>query len=256
MKHTPRKRFGQNFLHDVSVLEAIVNAIAPKKADLMVEIGPGLGALTNLLLPILSHLDVIELDRDLVGRLEKTDRSHALTIHQGDVLQFDFKKIASGSDRKMRIVGNLPYNISTPLLFHLMPFSSQIEDQHFMLQKEVVERMVAEPGSKTYGRLSVMLQWQYHMDMLFVVEPSAFHPPPKVDSAIVRMIPRPQPVACDIRKLEKTVTQAFSQRRKILRNTLAPLFSENDMIETGIDPGKRPEEIPVEQFISLANRLS
>lgn len=255
MKHTPRKRFGQNFLQETLILEAIITAIAPKKTDLMVEIGPGLGALTSLLLRFLPLLHVIELDRDLVERLKKAYSSDTLTIHQGDALQFDFEKITSASDQKMRIVGNLPYNISTPLLFHLMPFVSQIEDQHFMLQKEVVERMVAEPGSKTYGRLSVMLQWQYHMDMLFVVPPSAFYPPPKVDSAIVRMIPRPLPVDCDIRKLEKTVTQAFSQRRKILRNTLAPLFSENDMIEVGIDPGKRPEEIPVEQFTSLANRL-
>lgn len=256
MKHTPRKRFGQNFLQDTSVLEAIVTAIAPQKTDLMVEIGPGLGALTSLLLRFLPLLHVIELDRDLVERLKKNYPSDALMIHQGDALQFDFEKIASGSDQKMRIVGNLPYNISTPLLFHLMSFASKISDQHFMLQKEVVERMVAEPGSKTYGRLSVMLQWQYHMDMLFIVEPSAFYPPPKVDSAIVRMIPRPQPADCDVRKLERTVTQAFSQRRKILRNTLAPLFNENDLIEAGIDPAKRPEEIPVEQFIALANRLS
>jgi dimethyladenosine transferase len=256
MKHTPKKRFGQNFLQDKSVLEAIITAIAPKKTDLMVEIGPGLGALTDLLLHFLPLLHVIELDRDLVDRLKKRHSADILSIHQGDVLQFDFGKIVPASNQKMRIVGNLPYNISTPLLFHLMPFASQIEDQHFMLQKEVVERMVAEPGSKTYGRLSVMLQWQYQMDMLFVVEPSAFYPPPKVDSAIVRMIPRPRPATCDIRMLEKTVMQAFSQRRKILRNTLAPLFSENDMIEVGIDPGKRPEEIPIDQFIALANRLS
>lgn len=256
MKHTPRKRFGQNFLQDVSILEAIIAAIAPQKTDLMVEIGPGLGALTQRLSRFLPQLHVIELDRDLVERLKKAYAPDALIIHQGDVLQFDFEKIVSGSDKKMRVVGNLPYNISTPLLFHLIPFASRVEDQHFMLQKEVVERMVAEPGSKTYGRLSVMLQWQYHMELLFIVPPSAFHPPPKVDSAIVRMIPRAQPAACDSRKLEKTVTQAFSQRRKILRNTLAPLFTEKELTDAGIDPGKRPEEISVEQFISLANRLS
>lgn len=256
MKHTPRKRFGQNFLRDTSVLETIITAIAPKNTDLMVEIGPGLGALTHLLLRSLPLLHVIELDRDLVEQLKKNYPADSLLIHQGDALRFDFKSITAGSDRKMRVVGNLPYNISTPLLFHLMSFASHIEDQHFMLQKEVVERMVAEPGSKTYGRLSVMLQWQYHMDMLFSVEPSAFHPSPKVDSAIVRMIPRLTPADCDIRKLEKTVTQAFSQRRKILRNTLAPLFNENELIDAGINPGKRPEEIPVEQFILLANRLS
>ncbi len=255
MKHTPRKRFGQNFLKDSAVLETIIAAIAPRQTDLMVEIGPGLGALTDLLLRFLPRLHVIELDRDLVSRLEKTYPPDTLVIHQGDVLRFDFKKIVPESGEKMRVVGNLPYNISSPLLFHLMPFARQVEDQHFMLQKEVVERMVAEPGSKTYGRLSVMLQWQYHMDMLFIVPPSAFHPPPKVDSAIVRMIPRQQPAICETGKLEKTVTQAFSQRRKILRNTLAPLFSENDMIDAGIDPGKRPEEIAVEQFVVLANRL-
>ncbi|MCL1887090.1 MAG: 16S rRNA (adenine(1518)-N(6)/adenine(1519)-N(6))-dimethyltransferase RsmA [Betaproteobacteria bacterium] len=255
MKHIPRKRFGQNFLKDQAVLETIITAIAPKPTDLMVEIGPGLGALTQRLLRFLPQLHVIELDRDLVKQLEKTYPSDTLVIHQGDVLQFDFKKIISASDQKIRIVGNLPYNISTPLLFHLTPFTQQVQDQHFMLQKEVVERMIAEPGNRIYGRLSVMLQWQYHMDMLFIIPPSAFTPQPKVDSAIVRMIPRLHPADCDIRKLEKTVTQAFSQRRKILRNTLAPLFSENELIDTGIDPAKRPEDISVNQFISLANRL-
>lgn len=256
MKHIPRKRFGQNFLKDQSVLEDIISAISPKPTDLLVEIGPGLGALTHLLLRSLPQLHVIELDRDLVEKLSKTDISQKLIIHQGDALKFDFHKIASSSNQKMRIVGNLPYNISTPLLFHLTQYAKEIEDQHFMLQKEVVERMVAEPGSKTYGRLSVMLQWQYHMDLLFIVPPAAFIPEPKVDSAIVRMTPRRQPAECDPLKLEKTVTQAFSQRRKILRNVLAPLFSEKDMIDVGIDPSRRPEEISVEQFISLACRLS
>lgn len=255
MKHIPRKRFGQNFLQDAFVLEAIVTAIAPEKSDVMVEIGPGLGALTNRLLPFLSHLHVIELDRNLVEHLKKMDSSGKLAIHEGDVLQFDFRTIPAGAAGKIRIVGNLPYNISTPLLFHLMPMASLVRDQHFMLQKEVVERMVAEPGSKTYGRLSVMLQWQYHMDMLFVVPPSAFRPSPKVDSAIVRMIPRSRPLECDMGKLEKTVMQAFSQRRKMLRNTLSPLFNEDDMAMAGIDPEKRPEEITVEEFIALANCL-
>ncbi len=255
MKHIPRKRFGQNFLKDNAILEMIINAIAPQKTDLMVEIGPGLGALTYRLLPFLPLLHVIELDRDLAANLKKNTTSHELVIHQGDVLKFDFQKILNETNEKIRIVGNLPYNISTPLLFHLMPFSQKVKDQHFMLQKEVVERMVAEPGSKTYGRLSIMLQWQYHLEMLFVVPPSAFTPQPKVDSAIVRMVPHSQPIECDIQKLEKTVTQAFSQRRKILRNTLAPLFHENDLIDSGIDPSKRPEDISVEQFISLANKL-
>ncbi|MDR0933829.1 MAG: 16S rRNA (adenine(1518)-N(6)/adenine(1519)-N(6))-dimethyltransferase RsmA [Burkholderiaceae bacterium] len=253
MKHTPRKRFGQNFLKDSTVLEAILTAIAPRANDFIIEIGPGLGALTRLLLRALPQLHVIELDRDLVARLRQTWPTDNLIIHQGDALRFDFSRIAD--DRKIRVVGNLPYNISTPLLFHLASFIRHIEDQHFMLQKEVVERMIAAPGSKTYGRLSVMLQWQYHMDMLFTVPPDAFTPQPKVNSAIVRMIPRKHPAACDAGKLEKTVAQAFSQRRKILRNTLAPLFGEQELIDIGIDPAKRPEDITPEQFISLANLL-
>jgi len=256
MKHIPKKRFGQNFLKDAAILGMIIDAVSPQKTDLMIEIGPGLGALTYRLLPYLSLLHVIELDRDLAAKLEKSTSSHALIVHQGDVLQFDFKKVLNENANKIRVVGNLPYNISTPLLFHLMSFSKQIQDQHFMLQKEVVERMVAQPGSKAYGRLSIMLQWQYHLDMLFTVPSTAFTPQPKVDSAIVRMIPRTEPTICDRHKLEKTLIQAFSQRRKILRNTLASLFSENDMIDAGVDPMQRPEEISVAQFISLANRLA
>lgn len=255
MRHTPKKRFGQNFLKDAAVLNAIIHAIDPKKTDKMIEIGPGLGALTYRLLPFLSKLHVIELDRDLAKLLDKKNHSDTLIIHQEDVLQFDFNKIINEKDQKIRIVGNLPYNISTPLLFYLMPLASKIQDQHFMLQKEVVERMVAQPGNKTYGRLSIMLQWQYHLEMLFTVSPDAFTPPPKVDSAIVRMIPIPFPEPCDQQKLEKTVTQAFSQRRKMLRNTLIPLFQENDLIDAGIDPECRPEEVSVNQFVSLANRL-
>ena len=255
MKHIPRKRFGQHFLKDASVLDAIIAAISPQKTDLMIEIGPGLGAMTRLLLDNLAFLHVIELDRDLAEHLGKTWPPEKLRIHQGDALQFDFAAVTDETGRKIRVVGNLPYNISTPLLFHLMAFSPQVADQHFMLQKEVIERMAAQPGSRTYGRLSVMLQWQYHMEKLFDVPPSAFSPPPEVDSAVIRMIPRGNPVSCDKAKLEKTVTQAFSQRRKILRNTLAPLFGENDLTDAGIDPGKRPEDIPYEQFIALANRL-
>lgn len=255
MKHIPRKRFGQHFLKDAAILDAIIAAISPEKTDLMVEIGPGLGAMTRLLLNHLDWLHVIELDRDLAKHLGKTWPAEKLQIHQGDALQFNFAALTGESSQKMRVVGNLPYNISSPLLFHLTAFIPQIADQHFMLQKEVIQRMVARPGSRIYGRLSVMLQWQYHMEMLFDVPPSAFSPPPEVDSAVIRMIPRPTPLACDRAKLEKTVTQAFSRRRKILRNTLAPLFAENDLIDAGIDPGKRPEDIPYEQFIALANRL-
>lgn len=255
MKHIPRKRFGQNFLKDQSVLDDIVSAIAPRPTDRMLEIGPGMGAMTENLIPHLSRMDVIELDRDLVVYLKKRFPENKLTIHQGDALTFDFRTVGASSDNKWRIVGNLPHNISSPLLFHLMNFASCIEDQHFMLQREVVERMVAEPGSKAYGRLSVMLQWQYDMELLFIVPPTAFDPMPKVDSAIVRMIPRETPEACSLDALEKTVTQAFSQRRKMLRNNLAPLFTESRLIELDIDPTRRPEDLTVEQFIRLANHL-
>ena len=255
MKHLPRKRFGQNFLKDPSVLDNIIAAIAPAASDVMVEIGPGMGAMTGKLLPFLSRLDVIELDRDLVAYLRNTFPPEKLVVHQGDALAFDMRSLKEQSGKKIRIVGNLPYNISTPLLFHLLEFSVFVEDQHFMLQREVVERMVAEPGNKAYGRLSVMLQWQYDMDMLFIVPPEAFEPSPKVDSAVVRMIPKEKPEKCSFPALEKTVTQAFSQRRKMLRNNLAPFFSEAELTGLGIEPTKRPEELSVEEFIKLANHL-
>ena len=256
MKHIPRKRFGQNFLTDQSVLHDIIRAINPQPEDTMVEIGPGLAAMTRLLLESLRQLHVVELDRDLVARLKKTFDPNRLIVHEGDALQFDFGAIPVANGSRLRIVGNLPYNISSPLLFHLAEMAPRVCDQHFMLQKEVVERMVAEPGSKTYGRLSVMLQWRYHMELLFVVPPTAFEPPPKVDSAIVRMIPIAQPLACDATKLEQVVTQAFSQRRKVIRNCLAGLFTENALIDAGIDPQARPETVPVEQFVGLAQRLA
>ncbi len=255
MKHIPRKRFGQNFLTDEAVLYDIIRAIDPQPEDTMVEIGPGLGAMTRLLLQSLAQLHVVELDRDLVARLQKNFDPNKLIIHAGDALQFDFASIPRPEGKKLRVVGNLPYNISSPLLFHLAQIAPQVADQHFMLQKEVVERMVAEPGSKAYGRLSVMLQWRYYMELLFVVPPTAFDPPPQVDSAIVRMIPLAQPLACDAGKLEQVVTKAFSQRRKVIRNCLAGMFSENELIDAGVNPQARPEELPVEQFVSLANRL-
>lgn len=255
MKHIPRKRFGQNFLTDQTVLHDIIRAIDPKPDDTMVEIGPGLAAMTSLLLESLDQLHVVELDRDLVARLKKNFDPARLVIHEGDALQFDFSSIPVSSGKKLRVVGNLPYNISSPLLFHLAEIAPQVQDQHFMLQKEVVERMVAEPGGKAYGRLSVMLQWRYYMELLFVVPPSAFDPPPQVDSAIVRMIPLPQPLPCDAGKLEQVVTKAFSQRRKVIRNCVAGMFTEADLIDAGIDPQARPEAVPVEQFVALANRL-
>ena len=256
MKHIPRIRFGQNFLTDQSVLYDIIRAIDPQPGDTMVEIGPGLAAMTRLLLESLNQLHVVELDRDLVARLQKTFDPEKLIIHAGDALQFDFAAIPRPEGRKLRVVGNLPYNISSPLLFHLAQIAPQVQDQHFMLQKEVVERMVAEPGGKTYGRLSVMLQWRYHMELSFVVPPTAFDPPPQVDSAIVRMIPLSEPLSCDAAKLERVVTQAFSQRRKVIRNCVAGMFSENELIDAGVDPQARPEAVPMELFVALANRLA
>ncbi|WP_151636787.1 16S rRNA (adenine(1518)-N(6)/adenine(1519)-N(6))-dimethyltransferase RsmA [Noviherbaspirillum aerium] len=255
MKHIPRKRFGQNFLTDQTVLYDIIRAIDPQPDDAMVEIGPGLAAMTSLLLESLRQLHVVELDRDLVTRLKKKFDPARLIVHEGDALKFDFASIPVPEGGKLRVVGNLPYNISSPLLFHLAAIAPQVQDQHFMLQKEVVERMVAEPGGKSFGRLSVMLQWRYYMDLLFVVPPSAFDPPPQVDSAIVRMIPLPNPLPCDERKLEQVVTKAFSQRRKVIRNCVAGMFTENDLIDAGVDPQARPEAVPVAQFVALANRL-
>ena len=255
MKHIPRKRFGQNFLTDQAVLHNIISTIAPQADDAMVEIGPGLAAMTSLLLQSLKQLHVVELDRDLVTRLQKNFAADRLIVHSADALQFDFSSIPVAAGKKLRVVGNLPYNISSPLLFHLAEIAPQVQDQHFMLQKEVVERMVAEPGSKTYGRLSVMLQWRYHMDLMFVVPPTAFDPPPQVDSAIVRMIPIAKPLACEQVKLEQVVLKAFSQRRKVLRNCVAGMFTENELIDAGVDPQARPETVPMEQFVKLANLL-
>jgi 16S rRNA (adenine1518-N6/adenine1519-N6)-dimethyltransferase len=254
MKHIPRKRFGQNFLTDQAVLHDIIAAINPQPDDVMVEIGPGLAAMTRLLLERLRELHVVELDRDLVERLNKTFDAKRLHVHAGDALQFDFAALAPAGG-KLRVVGNLPYNISSPLLFHLAQIAPLVQDQHFMLQKEVVERMVAEPGGKTYGRLSVMLQWRYHMDLLFVVPPSAFDPPPRVDSAIVRMIPLAQPLQCEAGRLEQVVQKAFSQRRKVLRNCLAGMFSEAELVSAGVDPQARAETVGVEKYVELANRL-
>ncbi len=258
MKHIPRKRFGQNFLTDQLVISSIISAIAPQDDDHMVEIGPGQGAMTALLLQALNALHVVEIDRDLVVLLEKKFKSANPIMHAADALQFDFGSLihTAQPDRKLRVVGNLPYNISTPLLFHLADFSTQIIDQHFMLQKEVVERMVAEPGGKEYGRLSVMLQWRYTMDCLFIVPPTAFDPPPKVESAIVRMLPIVKPLECEQQKLELVVMKAFSQRRKVLRNCLSGLFTENQLIDLGINPTVRPETVSVEQFVRLARELA
>ncbi|WER46502.1 16S rRNA (adenine(1518)-N(6)/adenine(1519)-N(6))-dimethyltransferase RsmA [Cupriavidus sp. WKF15] len=260
--HVARKRFGQNFLVDESVIHGIVNAINPLPDDVLVEIGPGLGALTDPLLERLPQMQVVELDRDLVERLRRRygDR---LEIHAGDALAFDFGRLQVPG-RPLRIVGNLPYNISSPLLFHLMEYADHVRDQHFMLQKEVVDRMVAEPGSKAFGRLSIMLQVRYHMEHVLDVPPGSFNPPPKVDSAVVRMIPWPRsqdgrlrsPHAdCDITVLGDLVTAAFSQRRKVLRNTLSFLRDQVDFEAIGFDLGRRAEEVPVGEYVELARRL-
>nr|WP_315596774.1 16S rRNA (adenine(1518)-N(6)/adenine(1519)-N(6))-dimethyltransferase RsmA [uncultured Cupriavidus sp.] len=257
--HVARKRFGQNFLVDDGIIHGIVSAIDPQPGDIVVEIGPGLGALTDPLLERLPDMQVVELDRDLVERLRRRygDR---LMVHAGDALAFDFGSLQQAG-RALRIVGNLPYNISSPLLFHLMDFADHVRDQHFMLQKEVVERMVAEPGSKAFGRLSIMLQVRYHMEHVLDVPPASFNPPPKVDSAVVRMIPWPRAEdgslrspypACDARVLGDVVAAAFSQRRKVLRNTLSFLRDQVDFDALGFDLGRRAEEVPVAEYVELA----
>jgi len=255
MKHVARKRFGQNFLTDKLVLGNIIDAIGPHRGEAMVEIGPGLAAMTALLIKELDHMHVVELDRDLVARLVKAYPAEKLTVHAGDALKFDFASIPVPEGRKLRVVGNLPYNISSPLLFHLAEFAHLIEDQHFMLQKEVVERMVAEPGTKAYGRLSVMLQWRYDMALMFIVPPTAFDPPPQVDSAIVRMVPTRRQLPADGPTLEAVVQKAFSQRRKVIRNCVAGMFTEQQLLDAGIDPGLRPEAVSLEQYVALANIL-
>ena len=254
--HAPRKRFGQNFLVSEGVVRKIVEAIAPQPRDCMVEIGPGLGALTEPLLARLDHLHAVEIDRDLIERLRERFPPERLTIHEGDALAFDFATLA-GAGPSLRIVGNLPYNISTPLLFHLAGFAARVRDMHFMLQKEVVDRMAAEPDSADYGRLSVMLQYRFHIDRLFIVPPGAFNPAPKVDSAIVRLIPRAaeELTARDEALLGRVVTAAFSQRRKMLRNTLRDLIDEPALTALGIAPTARAETLSVADFIRIANAL-
>ncbi|ETF01322.1 16S rRNA methyltransferase [Advenella kashmirensis W13003] len=249
--HQARKRFGQNFLTDDSVIESIVRAIDPARTDRVIEIGPGLSALTVPLQARLDHLAVIEIDRDLAARLRKRFPADRLTVHEADVLTVDFAEFGS----ELRIVGNLPYNISSPLLFHLVSFAEQVRDQHFMLQKEVIARMVARPGESDYGRLSVMLQARYDMRHLFDVPPEAFDPPPKVTSAVVRMVPlsAERPQAKSERAFSQLVARAFSQRRKMLRRVLADW--QIDWAEVGIAETARAEALSVADFIRLADYL-
>ena len=252
-KHVARKRFGQNFLIDRQVIADIVNAVAPRREACVVEIGPGLGALTEPLMQRLDRLHVVEIDRDIIARLKQRFSPDKLCIHEGDALNFDFGALTDNGS--LQIVGNLPYNISTPLLFHLATFAEQVRDMHFMLQKEVVERMVAEPGTADYGRLSVMLQYRFVMDWLLDVPPESFDPAPKVDSAVVRLIPRPaaELEARDETRFAAIVAAAFAQRRKMLRNNLKDFFDEAGLARLGVSPTARAEELSLADYVRLAN---
>ena len=253
MKHIARKRFGQHFLTDRGIIDAIVDAIDPKPGQAMVEIGPGLAALTQPLVERLGTLTVIELDRDLAQRL----RSHEqLRVVESDVLKVNFSLIAQGlSASKLRVSGNLPYNISTPILFHLLQYVALIEDQHFMLQKEVIDRMVARPATAAYGRLSVMLQWRYAMENVLLVPPESFEPPPRVDSAVVRMVPLDNPAPVQVALLSELVQVAFSQRRKLLRHTLGQWLQAKNF-GGDFNVQRRAEEVPVDDYIALALTLA
>ena len=275
LKHVAKKRFGQHFLTDGGIIDAIVQAINPQPGQPMLEIGPGLGALTQPLVERLGHLTVIELDRDLASQLRKQKN---LSVIESDILKVDIvhikneylaiNNVTNSSDKdtnlsqkltetanfKWRIAGNLPYNISSPILFHLLQFVDHIEDQHFMLQKEVIDRMVARPATAAYGRMSVMLQWRYAMENVLHVPPESFEPPPRVDSAVVRMVPRPNPAPLDPKRLEEIVKVAFSQRRKIMRHTLGKWLAEHNF-SGEFDVQRRAEEVPVAEFVALAQAV-
>ncbi|MBY4676075.1 16S rRNA (adenine(1518)-N(6)/adenine(1519)-N(6))-dimethyltransferase RsmA [Marinobacterium arenosum] len=257
--HQARKRFGQNFLHDAGIIRRIISAIAPRKSDHLVEIGPGLGALTEELLDAAGALDAIELDRDLppILRSKFFNYGDKFRIFEEDAMKFDFRMLQD-DDRPLRVVGNLPYNISTQLIFHLLRHSDCILDMHFMLQKEVVDRMAAGPGENNYGRLGIMAQYFCKVEKLFVVPPGAFNPAPKVDSAIIRLTPYQQlPVeAQDVAMLERVVRTAFTMRRKTLRNNLKPLLSGDELEQLGIDPGLRPERLALAEFVRISDYLS
>ena len=256
--HTARKRFGQNFLHDHYVIDAIVAAIHPQEGQVMVEIGPGLGALTEPVASQISHMHVVELDRDLAERL----RHHPvlkdkLTIHEADAMKFDFNQLKQDG-QPLRVFGNLPYNISTPLMFHLFEQSGLISDMHFMLQKEVVDRLAAGPGSKVYGRLSVMAQYYCQIIPVLQVGPGSFKPAPKVDSAVVRLVPHAKPalVATQVSDLQRVCLEAFNQRRKTIRNSMRNFITPEQLTLLDIDPNLRPENLTLEQFVTIANWLS
>lgn len=250
MKHIPRKRFGQNFLQDQAIIKRIIDCINPQTGQKLVEIGPGLAALTEPLINALGHIDVVELDRDIISFLEKNFTPEQITIHNGDALKKDF----SFSGENIRVVGNLPYNISTPIMFHLSKFAN-ISNMVFMLQKEVVERICAKPNSSDYGRLTVMLQYKFKCRYLLDVPPESFYPAPKVDSAIVSLTPRTDYdfTLVNEEKLSKVVTTAFGQRRKTISNSLKNMFTSEQLESCGIDPKHRPENVTIEQYIALSN---
>jgi 16S rRNA (adenine1518-N6/adenine1519-N6)-dimethyltransferase len=253
--HRPRKRFGQHFLSDPGTIDAVVQAIDPQPGDTVVEIGPGHGAITDPLARFAGHLHCIEVDRDLAAALRRRfGRLDNVTIHEADALRFDFCTLGDS----LRIAGNLPYNISTPLLFHLIDKLDCITDMHFMLQKEVVDRMTAAPGSKAFGRLGIMLGCHLSVEALFDVGPQCFDPPPAVDSAVVRLLPlgSSRPIIDDEKLLGRLVATAFSQRRKTVRNALKTILDDGELRALGIDSGKRPESIPISAYVALANYVS
>ena len=254
-KYRTKKRFGQHFLHDHGVIQTLIQYINPKQDQQIIEIGPGMGALTFPLLEQLEFMQVIEIDRDVIQHLQQQGGDR-LIIHNVDALKFDFKQLLN-DNQPLRIVGNLPYNISTPLIFHLLESVPHIQDMHFMLQKEVVDRITAQPGNKTYGRLSVMVQYHCDTEYLFYVGPEAFSPPPKVNSAVLRLQPWQQKpyLANDIKLFSQVVTQAFSMRRKTLRNTLKKLLTIKQIEAIGIDTGLRPENLSVKDYVALSNLL-
>ncbi|WP_316673635.1 16S rRNA (adenine(1518)-N(6)/adenine(1519)-N(6))-dimethyltransferase RsmA [uncultured Tolumonas sp.] len=256
--HRARKRFGQNFLHDQYTIDAIVSAIAPRQNDVLVEIGPGLGALTEPVCDQVDKMHVVELDRDLAARLREHPRlKDKLIVHEADAMKFDFDELAQ-PDRPLRIFGNLPYNISTPLIFHLLEKSQHITDMYFMLQKEVVERLAAGPNSKDYGRLTVMTQYYCQVSPVLEVGPHAFKPAPKVDSAVVRLAPWPKRPyeALDVADLQRVCQEGFGQRRKTIRNSFRNFITAEQLEELNIDPNLRPENLTLAQFVSIANWLT
>jgi len=270
--HKARKRFGQNFLHDQNIIQRIIQSIAVSDQQHIVEIGPGKGALTEYLVQGCAKLDVIELDRDLIPFLEKQfSACHNFQIHHADALKFDFSLLTETAQQalkqepkpelnhKLRLVGNLPYNISTPLIFHLLENIHIIYDMHFMLQKEVVERLTAPPGSKTYGRLSILVQYLCHTEQLFIVHPGAFTPPPKIDSAIVQLTPRKNLSGLENATLDNLsfiARTAFSQRRKTLRNNLKNILNNEQIMQCDIDPGRRAETLSIDEFVKLTNQYA